>query len=250
MVRVTHLKVIEFAAHPASYNMGLDRRLLGLCEASPDQAFLRFYTWVPPALSLGHFEPEGAVDLARAERDGIDVVRRPTGGRIVLHKQDLTYTVVMPREPLASVEGTYLELAQCIVAGLAALGAKVELARGPLRKSAARVRPCFLSAMRHEITNGGRKLVGSAQLVGRRAVLQHGSIPLGRGYLEVVNYLACGEAEKAALAQEMAGRTACLEEAVGRVLDPAEVAASLRDAFGAAFGGRVDDGAMSLTDPA
>jgi lipoate-protein ligase A len=237
---------MEFGAHPASYNMGLDRHLLDLCEAGPDEAFLRFYTWAPPALSLGRFEPEGAVDLARARRDGVDIVRRPTGGRIVLHSQDLTYTVVMPREPRASVLDTYLELAQCIVAGLAALGAKVELARGPLEKSAAKVRPCFLSAMRHEITHAGRKLVGSAQLVGRRAVLQHGSIPLGRGYLEIVNYLACGEAEKATLAEEMARRTACLEDAVGRTLDPADVAACLRNALVAAFGGRAEHAAAPV----
>jgi lipoate-protein ligase A len=249
MVRVKHLKVIEFGAHPASYNMGLDRHLLDLCEADPDQAFLRFYTWAPPALSLGHFEPEEAVDLARARRDGVDVVRRPTGGRIVLHKQDLTYTVVMPREPRASVEDTYLELSQCIVAGLAALGAKVDLARGSAVTSAARARPCFLSAMRHEIAHAGRKLVGSAQLVGRRAVLQHGTIPVGRGYLEIVNYLARGEDEKAALAEEMARRTACLEDAVGRALAPAEVAAGLRDAFAAGFGGRAEHAAAPVSDP-
>jgi lipoate-protein ligase A len=250
MVRVKHLKVIEFGAHPASYNMGLDRRLLDLCEASPDEGFLRFYTWEPPALSLGHFEPEEAVDLARARRDGVDVVRRPTGGRIVLHKQDLTYTVVMPREPRASVQDTYLELARCIVAGLVALGASVDLARGSVVTSAARARPCFLSAMRHEITHAGRKLVGSAQLVGRRAVLQHGTIPVGRGYLEIVNYLACGEAEKAALAEEMARRTACLEEAVGRALAPAQVAACLRDVFAACFGGSVEHAAAPIRDPA
>jgi lipoyl(octanoyl) transferase len=240
MVRVKRLRVIEFGAHPAQYNMDLDRRLLELCDTCPDQAFLRFYTWMPPALSLGHFEPEGAVDLVRARRDGIDVVRRPTGGRIVLHREDLTYTVVMPREPRASVEETYLELAGGIVAGLTALGAEVALARGQAPKLPARARPCFLSAVRHEITHRGRKLVGSAQVVGRRAVLQHGSIPIGHGYLDVVAYLARSDAEQAVLAREMTLKTACLEDVVGRGLAPIEVATALGDAFAALFGSPVE----------
>jgi lipoate-protein ligase A len=240
MVGAKHLKVIEFGSYPASYNMELDRRLLGLCEADPDTAFLRLYSWSPPALSLGHFEALGAVDLARAKRDGIDVVRRPTGGRIVLHKDDLTYTVVVPRGPRSTVSEVYLELSGAILAGLAAMGAEVEMARGSLERSAAKARPCFLSAARHEITYAGRKLVGSAQRMGRRAVLQHGTIPIGRGYLDVVNYLASAEAERARLAAEMGGRTACLEDAVGRTVDPIAAAAHLQAAFAALLGGRAE----------
>ncbi|HVP57881.1 MAG TPA: octanoyltransferase [bacterium] len=239
MFAVKHLELIEFGTYPPAYNMALDRHLLSLCEADPGRAFLRFYTWAPPALSLGHFEPEAAVDRARAERDGVEIVRRPTGGRIVLHKEDLTYTVVVPRELRASVLDTYLELARCIVTGLAALGATVELARGPLEKSVARAKPCFLSAARHEITYAGRKLVGSAQLVGRQAVLQHGSIPIGRGYRDVANYLACSDAERALLTCDMALKTACLEEAVGRSLAPQAVAWSLGEAFAGLAGGGV-----------
>jgi len=238
--RVERLKVIEFAAHPATYNMDLDSRLLDLCEADPSAGYLRLYAWSPPALSLGHFESIEAVDLERARRDGVDVVSRPTGGRIVLHKADLTYTIVLPRRPRATVTEVYVELSGAILAGLRALGARVELARGPLERSAARARPCFLSAARHEIAYAGRKLVGSAQRLGRRAVLQHGTIPLGRGYLEVVNYLAVDAAERARLAAEMAQRTACVEDAAGRPVEAAAAAAHLRAAFAELVGARVE----------
>jgi lipoate-protein ligase A len=240
MTGVERLKVIEFGAHPASYNMDLDRRLLELAEDDPSTAYLRLYAWSPPALSLGHFETIEAVDLERAGRDGVDVVRRPTGGRIVLHKADLTYTVALPRGRRATVTELYVALSGAILAGLRALGADVELARGPLERSAARARPCFLSAARHEIAYAGRKLVGSAQRLGRRAVLQHGTIPLGRGYLDVVNYLAVDAAERARLAARMAERTACLEDAAGRPVEAAAAAAHLKAAFADFVGARAE----------
>jgi len=239
MIGARSLGVVPFASHNASYNMALDIHLLASCEQDPHRAFIRFYTWSPAALSLGLLEPADAVDRKRAAADGIDLIRRPTGGRVVLHKRDLTYTVVVPIGRQATVTEVYLYIAECMVAGLATLGARVELARGSIAGSTARRKPCFLSAARHEVVHSGRKLLGSAQRLGRGAVLQHGSLPIGRDYLLVVDYLDCGADERAALRDQMLEASTCLEDIVGRTLEPDRVASRLLDAFVAGFDGPV-----------
>jgi lipoate-protein ligase A len=232
----SRLKVIEFGCHDARYNMALDRSLFDACEVHPCDVFLRFYTWHPPALSLGHFDSPGGIDARRALRDGVEIVTRPTGGRVVLHDGDLTYTMVLPRSMGATAADVYIMISECLVAGLASLGANVEMSRGSLGRSVSRNKPCFLSSARHEIVCGGKKVVGSAQRMGRNVVLQHGSIPIGPGYLAVVDYLACSEEERRGLADEMRSGTTCLEAILGRSLDPADVAAALLGVFAARFG--------------
>lgn len=232
------LRVLPFGAHTPSYNMALDSHLLELCERDPSCGYLRFYQWSPPALSLGFFEAADSVDRDRAARRGIEVVSRPTGGRVVLHKGDLTYCVVTARRGGSGAE-LYARVSECIVAGLRSLGADVEIARGVgggsvgTRGSA---RPCFLSASRHEIVYRGRKVAGSAQRLGRNAVLQHGSIPIDGGYLAVVEYLKCSEERRADLRRGMLAATACVGEIVGSPIEPAVVAAALLGAFRARFG--------------
>jgi len=230
MVRVDTLNVIPFGAYRPAFNMAVDSRLLALCESDPRAAFLRFYTWSPPALSIGYLDKEGAIDAARAAEHGVEIVRRPTGGRVVLHDQDLTYTVSVPRQGPNS-EAIYIWISECIMAGLSSLGAEVELAGGARTISTAAGRPCFLSAARHEIVWSGRKLVGSAQRLGRTAVLQHGTIPVGRGYLGVVEYLACSDPEREEMRGRMARETTCLADVLGSSPDASLVAAALENAF-------------------
>jgi lipoate-protein ligase A len=238
MIPVSRLGVVPFGCFSGPQNMALDLRLLNLCDEDPANGFLRFYGWDPPALSLGHFEPAETIEAAAAARRGIQVVRRPTGGRVVLHRGDLTYSLVIPRQAGGAAE-VYAWVSQCIAEGLRSLGASVDFARGTPGKSAGRIRPCFLSASRHEIVSEGRKLVGSAQRLSRRALLQHGSIPVDEGYLGVIDYLRCADREKAALRDRMAATTTCLTRILGRPVAPREVAASLCGAFVDRFGCRV-----------
>jgi len=233
MLSVDLLKVVPFGDHPPVFNMAVDARLMELCENDCRTAFLRFYTWRPAALSLGYLESESTIDAARAAQCGVEVVRRPTGGRVVLHDQDLTYTVAVPRE--GSSEALYIRISECILAGLSSLGASVQLAEGSPSRPASPGRPCFLSAARHEIVSSGRKIVGSAQRIGRRAALQHGTIPIGKGYLRVVEFLACADSEKEEMRARMVSRTTCLAEVLGSSVDASKVAAALLDAFAARF---------------
>ncbi|MFZ1947648.1 MAG: hypothetical protein WAW06_08880 [bacterium] len=234
MIPVAELVVIGLESRSGLDNMRLDLDLLASCEREPHRAYVRFYTWRPPALSLGRFESADVVDSSRAGSRGIDIVRRPTGGRVVLHLEDLTYTVVMPRRDSDSVAATYNWVSGCLVEGLRALGARVETSRGSAARLA-RAKPCFLSASRNEIVSSGRKLVGSAQRVGRRALLQHGSIPVGRGYLQVIEYMACGEEERAGLRREMLAGTTCLGDVLGAEVDARAIEAALGAAFARAF---------------
>jgi lipoate-protein ligase A len=234
------IRIIDFTSRDGAFNMALDRHLFSLCESGAGCGFLRLYTWDPPALSLGFHEPERIIDMRAAREAGVDVVRRPTGGRVVLHKNDLTYTVVLPFAlsgcpggPGAEVPGgagrIYRLISECLVDGLASLSNDLIIDRGKARGPREGARPCFASTSRYEITHHGRKVVGSAQRVGRRSVLQHGSIPVGRDYLEVAAYL--DGVDRSRLREEVARATTCLEDIAGGRVDIGEIAQNLRAAF-------------------
>jgi lipoate-protein ligase A len=145
---------------------------------------LRFYTWSPLCVSLGRLQKADVVDVTWLRDRGLDVVRRPTGGRALLHDQEITYSVAAPVEacPLGpDVMSTYRWVSSGLIAGLARLGVVAGLARRP---GGASQRPdrgspsCLTSAARCDLVVDGRKLVGSAQARGSRAFLQHGALPL------------------------------------------------------------------------
>jgi lipoate-protein ligase A len=171
--------IIDGATGPRE-NMAADEALLLACEAG-DEGFpaLRFYWWTVPTLSLGAKEKlEKAADIEACRELGVAVVRRSTGGRAVLHNQELTYSIVSRtgRRPFfGSVDSSYALIADAIRAGLESMGTELELAAGE-RRGRGKHMPCFAAPSRHELASGGRKVVGSAQRRLRNAVLQHGSI--------------------------------------------------------------------------
>jgi lipoate-protein ligase A len=236
MERPLHFMLVGFSCLEGTVHMDLDARLLASCEANPVCCYLRFYTWRRPTLSMGRFEPEDAVDRTAAARDGVAIVRRPTGGRVVLHGDDLTYTIVMPKPSEGGLQSTYDLISEILVDGLSSMGAVLDIERGRAGRPRIGQRPCFASVSRHEVTHSGRKVVGSAQRVGDLAVLQHGSIPLARGYLRVVDYMNVSPAQRGRMRDEMEATTACLEAVLGRSVEPARVAAALTGAFGRRFG--------------
>ena len=171
--------LVDAAAQPGAANMSVDQALLDDAARS-GTATLRLYRWDPPCLSFGRNEPAaGYYDRAEIQRLGIDVVRRPTGGRAVWHEHEVTYAVAAPIERFRSLREAYCAIHERIAAGLRALG--VETSVAPTRASAfppARPGSCFDTAVGGEILVRGRKLVGSAQVRQGSALLQHGSILL------------------------------------------------------------------------
>jgi lipoate-protein ligase A len=235
MAKMQDLQVVGFGAYDAHLNMALDTHLLSLCEGGEGYGFLRFYVWTKPTLSLGFFENIGDIDTARARRDGVGIVRRPTGGRVVLHGDDLTYAVILPRGRDHDVTRAYRMISECIIEGIGLLGPRLVLEKGSGAKTDVRSKPCFISTSRYEVTYGGRKLVGSAQRVGERAVLQHGSIPLGRSCLAVADYMNCGYPERTSLRRAIEAATCSLYDLLPAAMAAQEVAEALKQGFAGRF---------------
>lgn len=166
-------------------NMAVDEELLAAASRGPSAPVLRFYTWDPPAVSIGRFQDEErSCRRAECERRGIAVVRRITGGRSVLHYRELTYSIVARTDdPLFpnDILGTYKAIAQGLLAGLRGLGVDAELVSRS-GQHAEKVRPytrdpaCFSSPSWFELLARGRKIAGSAQRRISGAFLQHGSV--------------------------------------------------------------------------
>lgn len=168
-----------------AYNMAVDEELLTRARAGKAVPVLRFYTWDPPAVSIGRFQAmKTAVNADACTRHGFDIVRRITGGRAVLHNQELTYSIVARADdPLfpSTVLGTYKVIATGLLAGLNNLGIAAEMVSRSGRHAAlvekkAKDPACFSSPSWYEILVNGRKIIGSAQRRMRGAFLQHGSI--------------------------------------------------------------------------
>jgi lipoate-protein ligase A len=174
-------RLISDAPAPGAWNMAVDEALAEAVDAGASPPVLRLYRWAPPCLSLGFAQPHEAADAAFCATHGIDVVRRPTGGRAVLHHLELTYSVCAPlgRGPFTrDLQAAYRTICRGLVSGLRRLGVPAELSGAPdggmIRPTAAI--PCFIGPAAGEVVAGGRKLVGSAMRRVGDAILQHGSI--------------------------------------------------------------------------
>lgn len=200
--------------------MALDEAILESVAAGQAPPTLRMFAWEPPCLSLGYAQPATQVDPHRLRSMRWDLVRRPTGGRAILHVDELTYSVAAPAaEPAVSggVLPSYRRLSEGLVAGLRLLGLEVETHPEAAATDLERANPvCFEVPSPYEITVRGKKLVGSAQLRRRGGVLQHGSLPLGGDIARVCQALVV-EDEEARLqaAQRMRGRAATVEDLLG-----------------------------------
>jgi lipoate-protein ligase A len=221
------------------WNMALDQAIADAVSVGDVPATLRFYGWEPACLSLGRRQPLDGVDLACCATDGIDVVRRPTGGLAILHADELTYSVALPGDdPRATgaVLDAYRTLSAGLVVGLRLLGADASMnPEDPLgvhNGSAA----CFEVPSAYEIVAGGRKLMGSAQTKSQGRVLQHGSLPLVGDIARVALYLAFeSDEERDRLRAHLAARSTTLSAVLGRDVAYAEAVAALEAGFAEAL---------------
>lgn len=184
--------LVEAEPVSGARNMALDHALAELSQ--PGEGVLRFYAWSPHTVSFGRNEPAmGVYDARRAGDEGIGLVRRPTGGRAVLHAHEVTYCAVLPVDALGGLRSAYVRINEGLVEGLRALGCPAALAGGgpALPPDAG---PCFQAPAPGEVTLDGRKLVGSAQVRMGDAILQHGSVILS-GDQSVLARLRGGEAD-------------------------------------------------------
>jgi lipoyl(octanoyl) transferase len=217
------LELIIDAPAPGDENMRRDLALLEACARGEIPGAVRLYGFQPACLSLGRMQPMTDVNLEACERDGVDVVRRPSGGRAVLHDQEVTYSVVC-RSTDPAFGGRVLEscarIHDAVAVGLEVLGVHTTPRAMPanLRRDAregAAVADCFARPAAHELLDDrGRKLVGSAQARRSGALLQHGSVlleaPRAAGYLRGDATLTLGGVG----VRELLGRQVSREELI------------------------------------
>jgi lipoate-protein ligase A len=177
-------RLIDSGPAEPAINMAVDEAISRACRQGLSPTTLRFYTWRPAALSIGYFQNVWAeIDLERCKTLGYGFVRRPTGGKAVLHDQELTYSVAAKAgNPLfpKDLHRSFMVIAQALISGLGYMGVEGRvLGSDSPRKRSGSVGAspsCFASAMGFEVGVDGKKLIGSAQRRWRDGFLQHGSI--------------------------------------------------------------------------
>ncbi|MBI4513534.1 MAG: hypothetical protein HY702_05430 [Gemmatimonadetes bacterium] len=214
---------------------------LALTTARTGRITIRFYRWAPACLSFGRNQPAaGRYDVARLAALRVDVVRRPTGGRAVLHDDEVTYALAFPARALGGPRSAFLALHAALARGLRSLGVDAHAVAAE-RAGAPRVPlagPCFAQPAPGEIVVHGRKLVGSAQARIGGALLQHGSILLSGSQQRAAE--SEGSGAPAQFAAEPS--TATLEECLGHRPRWDDVVPELACAFGLTLGlARVPD---------
>jgi len=250
---------LDTGFRPGAQNMAVDEELAISLVSGGSVATVRVYGWTPPAISLGWNQSLDEIDLERAQEAGVDVVRRPTGGRAILHSDELTYSVTMVAERSNILE-VYHRISTALVRGLEYLGVSARLEKSqPHFPSVYRETSgiaCFTSSARHEIKIAGRKLVGSAQRRyarpdGREAVLQHGSILLGPDHRRLVDFLRLPDVRAARMLRtQLETHTTDLSAELGRRVAPHEVAATLKRGFEEAWGIAFTSDAVAVREDA
>lgn len=234
-----------------SWNMALDEAILESASEGHSLPTLRLYAWQPACLSLGHTQPVADADLTALQSRGWELVRRPTGGKAILHVDELTYSVTGPKESCllsGGVLDSYQRIAQALLAALRFLGLLAEARAKPLASAGqlstkagshtdAQNPVCFEAPSNYEITVGGKKLIGSAQRRTVKGVLQHGSLPLTGDLTRILQGLFFPDAAaREVAARRLLERALTLESALGRRVAWQEAAAVFSRAFSETLG--------------
>lgn len=228
-------RLIITPAAPGAWNMAVDEAILEHIEKGLSRPTLRLFAWDPACLSLGHNQPIADVDRARLREYGWKVVRRLTGGRAILHTDELTYSVTgSTGEPVlvGGVLESYNRLAQALLLAVKNLGLPVEMKEGRTTENGRPNPICFEVPSMYEITVAGKKLIGSAQARKKEGVLQHGSLPLTGDLRRICEVLVFeNESARQNAAERLLRRATTVESAWGRVVRWEEAADAFIHAF-------------------
>ncbi|TVP74381.1 MAG: hypothetical protein EA352_10910 [Gemmatimonadales bacterium] len=224
-------RILRDPPSAGAWNMAVDEALARCLE--PDQGILRIYRWVRPTLSFGRnqsardrFDPHAASAL------GVEFVRRPTGGREVLHDRELTWSLALPLRNPDGLRGTWTRVNRALVAAVRSLGLGDAGSAGPGPAASPDAGACFRLPAEGEVMAGGRKLAGSAQRRVGNALLQHGSLLLAPSCVRIQGL---GRPGKAISGQEDAAH---LEELLGGPVAFDVVARAVEAALAAEYGGQ------------
>jgi lipoate-protein ligase A len=240
---ITTWRLLRSAPADGATNMAVDEAILRAVAAGQVPPTLRFYAWQPPCLSLGRAQKASDVDLDALRTAGFDLVRRPTGGKAILHVDELTYSVVAPQEEprmMGNIVESYRRLSAGLVRGLERLGVPNLVADQQAGNRPLEGPVCFEVPSDYEITVGGRKLVGSAQMRSRGVVLQHGTLPL-YGDITRICPLLVAHPNPA----RVRARAATIEQTMGRSVAWDEAAKALATGFAEALNLHLESGILT-----
>ncbi len=229
-------KYLNTGENTGSFNMEFDLSLVK--DSTPGQITLRLYRWNPYCISLGANQDISEINIVKAKADGIDIVKRPTGGRAIFHSEELTYSVVMPLTSDISPRGVYQQINSALIEGLKIYddglsGLELEGVQPDLLSfykqnlSAA----CFGVPAKSEIKYHGKKVAGSAQRRIGNVLLQHGSIMCGNYHVNLADYLNLPEDEQLSIKQELLNKTSELDSILGYETDYLILAESIVSGF-------------------
>ncbi|HLF28112.1 MAG TPA: biotin/lipoate A/B protein ligase family protein [Anaerolineae bacterium] len=226
--------------------MAIDEAILrGVADGSAPPT-LRFFAWQPACLSLGQAQPFADVDVEACRALGVEVVRRPTGGRAILHVDELTYSVTAP-ETEARVQGgiveSYRRLSEGLLAGLLRIGIPVQQVERPESHDRDQGPVCFEAPSNYEIVFDGHKLVGSAQMRKNGVMLQHGSLPLVGDIARI-----CSVLQSRPDPERVRARAITIARAVGCVVPYPEAAQQLAEGFKAALNLKLEPGDLTAQE--
>ena len=201
-------------------------------------AILRLYRWNPYCISLGANQSFDEIDLNKTQFYQIDIVKRPTGGKAILHSQELTYSVIYPIEMQSSAKKIYNEINLALRKGLSKYDSKLEEIdlqhvqpdlKEFYKKEIGAI--CFAVSAKSELNFRGKKLVGSAQRKMGNVILQHGSILCGDYHMKIIDYLKINEEKKKEIYDEIAQTTIDLKTALNNDIDYGKLNASMLAGF-------------------
>lgn len=226
---------INTGFNSGKFNMAFDMALTRICKH--DEAFLRVYRWEPYCISLGANQNVDSINEEKAFSDNIDIVKRPTGGRAILHAEELTYSVIIPLDAQSSAKNIYQEINFALSEGLAIYDDKLKFVE--LHNEQPNFRDfykedksvlCFAAPAKSELKYDGRKLVGSAQRKLGNVILQHGSILCGEFHKRIVDYLVTSP-ENYSTIFDLLNSTADIESITNKEIDYDALSESIVEGF-------------------
>jgi lipoate-protein ligase A len=250
---MTIWRLIHTPPSTGAWNMAVDEAILEHIHRGESISTLRLYSWNPPCLSLGHAQSIKDVDMERLKSHGWDVVRRVTGGRAILHTDELTYSVTgSADEPVLAggVLESYNRLAQALLHAVKSLSVPVEMKEHEDGNTQQNLNPiCFEVPSTYEITVDGKKLIGSAQARKKEGVLQHGSLPLTGDLTRICNALVFeSESTRRNAKERLLARAATIESAIGVETAWERAAQAFVRGFEAELGIQFERGEMSPSE--
>jgi lipoate-protein ligase A len=245
---MNNLRLIDDPARDGGLNMAIDDFLARHAIYPDSPIALRLYSWSLPTLSCGyHQKVEQRVDFERCRRNGVEVARRPTGGRELLHDRDLSFSFVAPlvdKNPASkNAREIFFMAGEVIALSLQEIGIPAAVSNGRRRSSVNKYQPCLAAVSQYEIVFQEKKIVPVAQRIYHNSILVHGSIPLFKSDIDTAELLKTNRLP--AIQDQISRSSTTVYEVLGGAVDSDCLKSKLIDNFKRSFKGKITDNGLS-----